>query len=142
MMSFRLHKLLFSRSHASYNAPICHCVYVSQCPLLLLALHTDCSDSNVTKRSCRQYEEMRFLTKADESYKCNVALASYPGSGNTWLRLILEEATGVFTGAVYNDSTLRYSVVTHACRPTKLQVIYPTQMFEAIHDYKHVIYPC
>ena len=85
---------------------------------------------------------MRFLTEADESYKRNVALASHPGSGNTWVRLILEEATGVFTGAVYNDSTLRYVVVPHACRPTKLQVVYPTQMFEAVHAYKHIIHPC
>ena len=37
----------------------------------------------------------------------NVALASFPGSGNTWLRGILEQATGVCTGASMCDMSLR-----------------------------------
>ncbi|TRY81105.1 hypothetical protein TCAL_07795 [Tigriopus californicus] len=32
-----------------------------------------------------------------------VALASYPGSGNTWVRYLLEGATGIFTGSRYKD---------------------------------------
>ena len=32
-----------------------------------------------------------------------VALASYPGSGNSWVRQLLESATGIYTGAVYCD---------------------------------------
>ena len=68
---------------------------------------TDCSAYTFTKRSCRDYKEMRFFTKADESYKRKTALVSCPGSGNTWLRLALEEATGVFTGSLYNDKSLR-----------------------------------
>jgi len=32
------------------------------------------------------------------------ALASYPGSGNTWSRLLIESATGLFTGAIFNSS--------------------------------------
>ncbi|KAK4293256.1 hypothetical protein Pmani_034036 [Petrolisthes manimaculis] len=35
-----------------------------------------------------------------------VRLVSFPGSGNTWLRYLVESATGVFTGAVYNDTRL------------------------------------
>ena len=31
------------------------------------------------------------------------ALASFPGSGNTWLRFLIESATGVFTGSRYKD---------------------------------------
>lgn len=34
------------------------------------------------------------------------ALASYPGSGNTWLRYLLEGATGIFTGSVYNAASI------------------------------------
>ena len=30
-----------------------------------------------------------------------VALASYPGSGNTWTRYLIEGITGVFTGSFY-----------------------------------------
>jgi hypothetical protein len=31
------------------------------------------------------------------------ALVSFPGSGNTWVRYLLETASGVFTGSVYID---------------------------------------
>jgi len=36
-----------------------------------------------------------------------VALASYPGSGNTWVRGLIQAATGLCTGGVYCDTTLR-----------------------------------
>ena len=31
------------------------------------------------------------------------AIASFPGSGNTWLRFLIESATGIFTGSRYKD---------------------------------------
>ena len=34
------------------------------------------------------------------------ALVSYPGSGNTWLRVLIEAATGVFTGSIYEDEDI------------------------------------
>ena len=33
----------------------------------------------------------------------SVALVSYPGSGNSWVRQLLESATGIYTGAKYCD---------------------------------------
>ncbi|XP_013145776.1 PREDICTED: WSCD family member GA21586-like [Papilio polytes] len=36
-----------------------------------------------------------------------IALASYPGSGNTWLRYLLQQATGIVTGSVSLDYSLR-----------------------------------
>ena len=33
-------------------------------------------------------------------------LASFPGSGNTWVRLLLEDASGFYTGSVYADGSL------------------------------------
>ncbi len=36
-----------------------------------------------------------------------VALASYPGSGNTWVRGLLQGVTGLCTGGVYCDVALR-----------------------------------
>ena len=33
----------------------------------------------------------------------SIALASYPGSGNSWVRQLLESATGIYTGAEYCD---------------------------------------
>ena len=35
-----------------------------------------------------------------------MALASFPGSGNTWIRYLIEGATGVFTGSIYMDHGL------------------------------------
>ena len=35
-----------------------------------------------------------------------VALASFPGSGNTWLRYLLQQATGILTGSIYMDKEL------------------------------------
>ena len=34
------------------------------------------------------------------------ALASYPGSGNTWTRYLVEAASGVFTGSVFIDESI------------------------------------
>ena len=36
-----------------------------------------------------------------------VALVSFQGSGNTWVRHILEQATGVYTGSIYCDPGLK-----------------------------------
>ncbi|XP_072178145.1 sialate:O-sulfotransferase 2-like [Diadema setosum] len=35
-----------------------------------------------------------------------LGLASFPGSGNTWLRYLIERATGVYTGSVFCDKSL------------------------------------
>lgn len=36
-----------------------------------------------------------------------VALVSFHGSGNTWLRYMLEQASGIFTGSIYCDTGLK-----------------------------------
>ena len=59
---------------------------------------------------------MRFINSNQSSTQ--VSLASYPGSGNTWVRLLIEQATGVFTGSVYVDIGLEYVCVciyVHVC---------------------------
>ena len=60
-------------------------------------------------RTCHSDEEMRFLTDEEASKRGTFYLASYPGSGNTWFRLLLEETTGIYTGAVYCDTQLLHS---------------------------------
>jgi hypothetical protein len=35
-----------------------------------------------------------------------IGLVSYPSSGNTWIRYLIEAVTGVFTGSFYNDSAI------------------------------------
>ena len=49
------------------------------------------------------HHQTRFLARHSLPAR---ALVSYPGSGNTWTRYLLEAATGVFTGSVYNDDEI------------------------------------
>ncbi|XP_076369242.1 WSCD family member CG9164-like [Tachypleus tridentatus] len=35
-----------------------------------------------------------------------IALASFPGSGNTWIRYLVQQATGYLTGSIYKDFSL------------------------------------
>ena len=34
------------------------------------------------------------------------SISSYPGSGNTWVRYLIEEFTGYYTGSIYDDKRL------------------------------------
>ncbi|KAL3271373.1 hypothetical protein HHI36_021857 [Cryptolaemus montrouzieri] len=43
--------------------------------------------------------ELKFL----DPPRSLIALASFPGSGNTWVRYLLQQATGILTGSVYKD---------------------------------------
>ena len=68
-----------------------------------------------------------------------VGLASYPGSGNTWVRGLIQQVTGLCIGAIYCDVTLRqngfpgesvrsgitFMVKTHQVDPRWEGVYYP-----------------
>ena len=61
---------------------------------LLLPSHTS------TERRCNK---RRFLDQQSPI----VALVSFHGSGNTWVRHLIEQATGIFTGSIYCDPGLK-----------------------------------
>jgi len=42
-------------------------------------------------------------TKSEVS---NSYLASFPGSGNTWARHLIEQASGIYSGSVYGETSL------------------------------------
>lgn len=44
-------------------------------------------------------------------------LASSPGSGNTWTRLVIEEGTRIYTGSVYHVSSKHYWTIRTADTP-------------------------
>ena len=50
-----------------------------------------------------------------KSISSPIALASFPGSGNTWVRGLLQNITGVCTGGIYCDPTLRRSGYPGEC---------------------------
>lgn len=73
------------------------------------------------------------------SHRYPIGLASYPGSGNTWVRGLLQKTTGLCIGGVYCDKTLRkngfpgesirsgvtFMVKTHQTDPRWMGVEYP-----------------
>ena len=58
------------------------------------------SSSLSIPQSCQHCKNMSF-----QSSGLVIALASFPGSGNSWVRQLLESATGIYTGAMYCDSS-------------------------------------
>ena len=46
-----------------------------------------------------------YISMRNRHYR--IALASFPGSGNTWLRYLLQQASGILTGSVYNDQNFK-----------------------------------
>ena len=63
--------------------------------------------------SCRTYYPWfglpmctHFSTKFSEKRLPVVALVSFPSSGNSWLRFLVEGATGIFSGSVYKDTRM------------------------------------
>ncbi len=91
--------------------------------------NTTCSDKRCTnllspasyrvyKKCERRVIQKKNITDADIPYNCvfrdgkkhdPVALVSLPGSGNTWVRGLLEKATGICTGSIYCDGGLMRS---------------------------------
>lgn len=47
-----------------------------------------------------------------------MALSSFPGAGNTWLRHLIELATGFYTGSYYFDGSL-YNKGENPLKPLK-----------------------
>ena len=59
-------------------------------------------DTNVAYGKCRNFTNMHFINGSGL-----VAMPSFPGSGSTWTRTALEQATGIYTGSVYCDWGLK-----------------------------------
>eukprot|EP01041_Mallomonas_annulata_P010398 gene10398-21683_t len=51
-----------------------------------------------------KYNQRDYLS--DSVKRVPPMLYTFPGSGNTWCRLLVERATGILTGSVYNDADL------------------------------------
>ena len=66
--------------------------------------YCSCLGSASKKKPIQSYSKCRFMNGVDRD---PVALISLPGSGNTWVRGLLESTTGICTGALYCDVSLR-----------------------------------
>ena len=103
-----LHRKITKSSHSS---PSMHPVY--NCTDNVCSEHLT-TDDHSRYNSC--LESVQKLNITLQNSRCKfingtgrdpVALVSLPGSGNTWIRGILEHMTGICTGAVYCDISLR-----------------------------------
>jgi len=52
---------------------------------------------------CIKYKNRNFM---NGSILVPPLLASFPGSGNTWTRLLVEYSSSLYTGSIYNDNTI------------------------------------
>lgn len=58
-----------------------------------------------TSRSCQhRFGHRRFLTPQQQHLP--PLLWTFPGAGNTWIRVLLDYSTGVYSGAIYGDPSL------------------------------------
>lgn len=65
------------------------------------------SNKSWTRESCsKEYGERIFLT-LNKDAPAPPLLYSFPGSGNTWVRQLIEFSTGIFSGSIYDDHSLR-----------------------------------
>ncbi|KAI5626096.1 WSC domain-containing protein 1-like isoform X1, partial [Silurus asotus] len=90
--SFSLHDPMNEEHCAQINSSLM--TSTSQ-PYFLQVYQTPVQDSRCTER--------RFLPEKSSHL---VALSSFPGAGNTWVRHLIELATGYYTGSYYFDGTL------------------------------------
>ncbi|XP_002732419.1 sialate:O-sulfotransferase 1-like [Saccoglossus kowalevskii] len=96
--------------------------YITVCLLLYAAIQLVYEDHlefrEYRKSNFGNMPEIGIITK-DQKPSCNigfrndtpenaplVALSSFPGSGNTWTRHLLEVASGIYTGSFYHDAAL------------------------------------
>lgn len=64
-----------------------------------------------------------------------VALASFPGSGNTWIRYLLQQCTGILTGTIYvEDSHLIYGFVDSPVADDSVLVVKTHQLPSDVYD--------
>ncbi|XP_076810344.1 sialate:O-sulfotransferase 1-like [Clavelina lepadiformis] len=93
-------------------------------PLAIINNKSECMCGRFNKRlnltnkvSCDQTHVKVYRTLSEDARCDNIrllppanynqtVLTSFPGSGNTWTRHLLERATGIYTGSVYGDKSL------------------------------------
>ena len=104
-----------------------------------------CDSEMRTHQPLKMFERSCVDVGFKEDTGKKVALASFPGSGSTWCRTLLEQATGVFTGAIYCDRSLKaegfvgeyittrnvIAIKTHSPRVTKIK--YDAAIFVVRH---------
>ena len=64
------------------------------------------TSTSTEDQTCEKYKDRSLLDNTQMFSRNQTLLLSYPGSGNSWVRLLIESATGIYTGSIYTDETL------------------------------------
>jgi hypothetical protein len=70
---------------------------------LSFSVITNSNDLNIIAK-CKEICSIRFFNATEE--RTPPILYSFPGSGNTWARLLIDLATGIYSGSPYDDPFL------------------------------------
>jgi hypothetical protein len=85
---------------------------------------------SLRRRKCsREFGVLSFLNETDE--RLPPVLYSFPGSGNTWCRLLIEYSTRIYTGSLYDDQNLLRTLPGEAFCDQRVSVV------KAHPDYTH-----
>ncbi|XP_041471283.1 WSC domain-containing protein 1-like [Lytechinus variegatus] len=87
-------------NHTDFNLNHMVTSYVRNASRILAGQPKESSEKDVSYDVCQ-----KATLVTPHSYPLT-ALASFPGSGNTWVRYLLERASGFYTGSVYYDKGL------------------------------------
>lgn len=103
------------------------CVFV-----LLLFYEASTVISTKQPDSCQQYQKVDFFSASEQAKRIPSLLYTFPGSGNTWLELLISHATGIHTGSVYPDKRLIQSILPgyfHCDRSVSLVLMHTVHHF-------------
>ncbi|CAH1230722.1 WSCD2 [Branchiostoma lanceolatum] len=104
-----------------YNTTVCQCADISEHFHLRDQVADDTCDHRCPDdraKSCGSLTHFSVYRTVIQDIRCTktvllptnsrplTALVSFPGSGNTWVRHLIEKATGIYTGSFYNDGDL------------------------------------
>ena len=64
------------------------------------------SNASEHLRCVRSYGQRRFWSRQRRVRYLPPLLWTVPGAGNTWVRLLLDHSTGIYSGSIYGDSSL------------------------------------
>ncbi|XP_019622376.1 PREDICTED: WSC domain-containing protein 2-like [Branchiostoma belcheri] len=104
-----------------YNTTVCRCADIGEHFHLTDQVADDTCDHSCPDdraNSCGSLTHFSAYRTVIQDIRCTktvllptnsrplTALVSFPGSGNTWVRHLIETATGIYTGSFYNDGDL------------------------------------
>ncbi|CAH1797678.1 unnamed protein product [Owenia fusiformis] len=97
----------------------CFFVILSICIIILFAVFQSSTNHTIAQNEAKMQYNRQFINsnQSDRPKDClplhfspvalpHIALVSVPGSGNTWVRHLIQQATGLYSGSMYRDQKM------------------------------------